>query len=429
MNIKIINGKILFRDKFIKKDFILIGEEFSFNENIEADKVIDADGCYVLPGLIDIHTHLDDYIGKYYLADTYTSASEIALKNGFTTLFNFVTQKPGEELSDSIIRAKSKISDNIGVEFSFHLTPVNYDEDDFRKMIELINEGYKTFKFYTTYKKSGLYISYSNLENVYKRLSGYDIRFLIHCEDDDILKSAINPDFDYSDAYTHSLLRPKDAEVKAIEKVLGIAIKYKLPTHIVHISSVEGAKLVYEAKMKYDFISCETCPQYLLLDDDYLKNIDGYKYICSPPLRDKQNRKELSELANKGYFDIYTTDHCAFLKKDKDENRNDIRLVPNGLPGIGSLLYNIYNILEGDEETKLIHIGKRLSENPAKLMGIYPRYGCLEEGSYANLAIVNIGKSHPLKSTSQDVYDVYEEFSSNLNVRYTIARGRVYDFS
>jgi dihydropyrimidinase len=159
-----------------------------------------------------------------------------------------------------------------------------------------------------------------------------------------------------------------------------------------------------------------------------LKKNDGYRYICSPPLRSRESADEMIRLANEEYFDIYTTDHCAFLKKDKDEYRDDISRVPNGLPGIGGLVHNIYNILEGTEEERLLHITKHLSKIPALLMGIYPERGAFQEGSRADIVILKIGQQHKFKSSLMDVYDPYENFSSAINVTHTISNGRIYEF-
>jgi dihydropyrimidinase len=428
MNIQIKNCKIPVGGKFICKDIFINGDKITFDGNLRIDKVIDAEGCYALPGFIDIHTHLDDYIGKYYLADTYRSASEIALRNGFTTLFNFITQKPSEDLYSSISEAEKKVTADCGVNFYFHLTPVEFTDNDFKKFDNLIQRGFRTFKFYTTYRQSGLYCSYLKLDEIFSRLSGYDIRVLIHCEDDDVLSRHNPAEINLANAFSHSLMRPPEAEITAIEKVLDLAIKYSVPLHIVHVSTPEGAKMIYNAKLKYDFISCETCPQYLLLDDSILKKNDGYRYICSPPLRSRESADEMIRLANEEYFDIYTTDHCAFSKKDKDENKDDISRVPNGLPGIGGLVHNIYNILKGTEEEKLLHITKHLSKIPALLTGIYPEKGTLQEGSKADIVILKPGKQHKIKSSLSDVYDPYENFSSELYVTYTISEGRIYDF-
>ena len=428
MNIQIKNCKIPVNGKFILKDIFVNDDRISFNGNFKIDKIINADGCYAMPGFIDIHTHLDDYIGKYYLADTYRTASEIALRNGFTTLFNFITQKHTEDLYSSISEAEKKVTPDCGVSFNFHLTPIEFSDNDFKKFDKLIQRGFRTFKFYTTYRQSGLYCSYLKLDEIFSRFSGYNIRVLIHCEDDEILSKHNILNINLSDAYSHSLMRPPEAEIKAIEKVLDLAIKYSVPLHIVHVSTPEGAKMIYNAKLKYDFISCETCPQYLLLDEGMLKKNDGYRYICSPPLRSRESADEMIRLANEEYFDIYTTDHCAFLKKDKDEYRDDISRVPNGLPGIGGLVHNIYNILEGTEEERLLHITKHLSKIPALLMGIYPERGAFQEGSRADIVILKIGQQHKFKSSLMDVYDPYENFSSAINVTHTISNGRIYEF-
>lgn len=429
MNTLIKNAKIPVQGKFIKKDLYIQDDVISFNGVSQIDKTIDAEGSYLMPGFIDIHTHLDDYIGKCYLADTYKSAAEIALRNGFTTLFNFITQHPSEDIQESISKAEKKIPNDTTVNYYFHLTPVTFETGDFKKFEKLINKGFRTFKFYTTYRHAGLFTSYRQIEKIFSMLRGTGVRFLVHCEDDEVLSNIDKSKIDYSDAYSHSIMRPEQAEIKAIETILDLAVKYSARVHIVHVSTPEGARMIFKAKQRYNFISCETCPQYLLLDDSYLKNDDGYKYICSPPLRSREDADEMVRLANEEYFDIYTTDHCAFTKKDKDEFKGDIRNVPNGLPGIGGLVHNIYNILNGDMEERLLHITKHLSKIPALLTGLYPKRGTLQEGSKADLVILKKGNKHNLNATLMDVYDPYEKFSSELEITHTVSNGRIYEYS
>ena len=369
------NGNVILEDKVLKSDILIENVKISAIENIDYEiencVQVNADGCYVMPGIIDMHTHLDDYIGNCYLADTYASASSVALKNGITTLFNFITQK-NKPIKEEVEIALDKISKNANqlssdelvhrmrnynrmrkkdvknplCNFRFHLTPTNFSDESCKEIISLIENGYKTFKFYTTYKKAGIYFSYERIEEIINKFKEYDLTYLIHCEDEDILSSVDTTGFDFSNAFTHTLLRPAQAEVQAIGKILDIAERKKAKIHIVHTSTAEGAELIYKYKQKYDNVTNETCPQYLFLNENYLKAENGYRYLCTPPLRTKENTEIMKQYVKDNYFDVIATDHCAFLKKDKDGFKNDIGNVPNGLPGIEALPGLVFNIYQ-----------------------------------------------------------------------------------
>ena len=429
-NILIKNGLVCFEDGIRRADlYVRNGKIISFDSNEKADKVIDAEGCYVLPGMIDIHTHLDDVIGKYYLADTYKSGTEIAVLNGITTLFNFITQGKDETLTDAIGKAKKKAKNNLHCNIGWHLTPTKFSKNDWLDIKEKIAEGFKTIKLYTTYKNAGIYTDYERIENIFSELKDIDVTFLIHCEDNDIIEEDYLKNYDLSKSFAHALLRPKLAEFKAIIKVIEIAKKYNTKLHIVHVSTCEGIDLINDARKNIN-ITCETAPHYLFLYDEYLKREDGHKWICSPPLRDKNNVNNMAMKAKEGLLDIYATDHCAFNRNYKDEwhgeKVKDIRNVPNGLAGIGALPHLIFNLYSDNLNSTFDELRKRLSENPAKIMGLYPRKGTLKPGSDADLAIINPdGNERKIKSTLSDVYETYPEFKTKLSFKYVMLDGKI----
>lgn len=422
------SGLVCFEDGIRQSDvYIRNGKISLINSQANADEIIDADGFYVLPGMIDVHTHLDDKIGKYELADTYKSGSEIAVFNGITTLFTFITQGNNESLNQAIKKAKSKANGNSFCDYGWHLTPTSFNKGNWSEIFECIGKGFKTFKFYTTYEYAGIYSSYDKLEKIFERLKKYDLTFLVHCEDNDIIEKESGKNYDFEKAFSHTLLRPKGAEVTAIKKLIEIAKKYNIKLHIVHVSTSEGAELVKNARGKMQ-ITCETAPHYLFLNDEYLKKEDGYKWICSPPLRDEKNMIEMQKKARDGYFDIYATDHCAFTKKDKEliVTNKDIRKIPNGLAGIGALPHLTFKLYSDNFNNAVFELSRRLSVNPAKITGIYPRKGVIKEGSDADLIILNPnGKERDIKSSLSDVYETYPDFQTKLNFKYVFVRGNM----
>ncbi|MCX6163952.1 MAG: amidohydrolase family protein [Ignavibacteriae bacterium] len=429
-SILIKNGFVCFEEGIRQADiYIQDGKISLINSQANTDEIIDAEGFYVLPGMIDIHTHLDDTIGNYYLADTYKSGSEGAVLNGFTTLFTFITQGKNETLKQAIDKAKEKSEGKPYCDFMWHLTPISFDEENWEEIYKCIEKGFKTIKFYTTYESTGIYSSYEKLEKIFKKLSKYNLTFLVHCEDNDIIKIETLKNYNLSNPYSQALLRPKEAEIEAIKKLIEIAKKYNVKLHIVHVSTSEGAEMIYKAKKDMS-ITCETAPHYLFLNDEYLKKENGYRWICSPPLRDEKNMLEMQSKARDGYFDIYATDHCAFTRKVKDENfistEPNITKVPNGLAGIGALPHLTFKLYSDNFNNAVFELSKRLSLNPAKITGIYPRKGVIKDSSDADLVILNPnGVERKIKSSLSDVYETYPDLKTKLNFKNVFVRGEM----
>ena len=388
----------------------------------EADRVIDAFGCYVLPGFIDFHVHLDDQIGAFYLADTYESGSRVAVLNGITTLCSFVTQGSTESLVQGLHRARAKAQGNSHSDLLWHLTPTTFGVDDWRDLEQLVAHGYRTFKFYTTYKAAGIFADQVRMEAAFRRLGPLGARFLVHCEDDDLMASVDTGPLDLSRAGTHGQLRPERAEQMAVSALLALATHCEAPLHVVHVSTVGAAEALLRVRGMAD-ITCETCPQYLWLDDAWLDREDGHRWLCSPPLRG--DREAFRDLARAGAFDILATDHCAFRRADKDGwDHRDIRTVANGLAGLGALPHLAWKLWEGDPDRAAQELAQRLSLHPARRAGIENRKGSIRIGMDADLVVLDPnGPENPLVSTLADAHETYPGFTSRLAFRHVLLRG------
>lgn len=429
------NGKVVFESKVEKADILIEDGLIKDIGNLEISdaEIIDATDNYVMPGFIDMHTHIDDFIGKYYLSDTYTTASEIALKNGITTLFTFITQKNDNTLIGELELALEKLDyqrecahkENKQLcSFAYHLTPTSFDDKSWEEIKLLVEAGFKTFKLYTTYKNSGIYSSYEEIEKILLRLKELNVTTLIHCEDNEFIESVDIKNVNLSDPYSHTILRPKEAEIKAIEKILDIAKRTQANIHVVHVSTEEGARLIDEYCKNYSNVTCETCPQYLFLDDEKLKTPGGHRWICSPPLRDKGNAEKMRSMSIHNFFEVYATDHCSFLKKDKDNFAGDIRDVPNGLPGIGALPDLIFGLYKEITDEILVNISQKLSTNPAKITGLFPMKGAVLKNADADLVILDInGNVHDIVSSESNSYETYFGYKSRLNILNVITKG------
>jgi len=387
-------------------------------------RVVEADGCHVLPGLLDLHVHIDDTIGRYRLADTWESGSRAAAAAGITTLGGFITQKPGEPLAAAIERAARRASGRSWCDYLWHLTPTRFAEDDWAEIQKRQESGWRTFKFYTTYREEGLYSSYERLTEIAARLLPGDARLLVHAEDEDVLAQVRAAGGGPPRAADHGRLRPAEAELRAVERVAEAAADTGAWFHVVHVSTPEAAESIGRARGGAR-LTCETAPHYLLLDDSWLRRADGHRWLCTPPLRDAARAGRMREMARAGAFDTYATDHCAFTIEDKDRGREDINSAPMGIAGIGSLPRLIFALERERPERAFAEMSLRLASHPARLVGVERYKGALAPGLDADLAVFEItAHEEPLASGGAGSQETYPGFTSPLRLRHLLLRGR-----
>jgi len=386
--------------------------------------VVEADGCHVLPGLIDLHVHIDDTITGFRLADTWESGSRAAAAAGITTLGGFITQRPEEPLAAAIERAASRAAGSSFCDYLWHLTPTRFAKDDWADSLRLQESGWRTFKFYTTYRESGLYTSYERLAEIAERLSSGGAHLLVHAEDEDVLARARTSIGEALRTEDHGRLRPSEAELRAAERVAEVAAATGAWFHIVHVSTPEAAEAIGRARGRAR-LTCETTPHYLFLDNSWLKRADGHRWLCTPPLRDAASVRRLREMARAGAFDTYATDHCAFTIEDKDRGREDFRSAPMGLAGIGALPRLVFALDRERPERAFAEMSLRLAENPARLAGIEGRKGALAPSLDADVAVFELSdREEPVTSASAGSPETYPGFSSPLRLRHLFLRGR-----
>jgi dihydroorotase-like cyclic amidohydrolase len=285
--------------------------------------------------------------------------------------------------------------------------------------------GWRTFKFYTTYRESGLYTSYEHLAEIAERLSPGGGRLLVHAEDEEILaqagNAAGNGPFRAAD---HARLRPAEAELRAVERVAEVAAATGVWFHVVHVSTPEAAEAVGRARGRAR-LTCETAPHYLYLDDIWLRRSDGHRWLCTPPLRDAARVARLRDIARQGAFDFYATDHCAFTIEDKDRGRDDLSAAPMGLAGIGAMTRLVFALDQERPERAFTEMSLRLAANPARLAGLEARKGALAPGLDADVAVFEMSdKEESLTSGGAGSPETYPGFHSRLRLRHLLLRGR-----
>jgi len=411
---------------------VAVGDLDDLAGRATGEEVFDAGGLCLLPGMIDFHVHVDDTIGGIALADTFLSGSHAAVRTGITTLIGFVTQTKGRTLSASLDEALRRARGASFCDYHFHLTPTVWTDTIWDEIAALAQRGYGTLKLYTTYKEAGLFVDDDALGSIFERCAALDMAVLVHCEDQETLdrvavdRAAVDRG-GCASPFEHTRLRPAAAEVRAIEKVLRLAVEKGVRLHVVHVSTAEGARAIGEAAKRCapGAITCETAPRYVTLNDSLLEGANGRQLLCTPPLRDEQNRARLEELAAAGFFDLVATDHCAFGRGDKDAQVDDVAAIPKGIAGVGALVPLLFELLVKKHGVDLSELVRVLARNPAKVAGLYPRKGTIKAGSDADLVAVDLhGPARAITSSVADVHEPYATRTTTLDVRRVWLRGK-----
>lgn len=350
-----------------------------------SDEVVDAAGCWVFPGFIDQHTHLDADTGIAWTADDFASGTTAAVCGGTTTVVDFATQDKGMTLTEALSTWKSRAKGVSRCNYAFHMAISDWNEHT-RAEIPLIREaGVRSFKVYLAYDH--LRVSDTELLDILNTLKRYDAICGCHCENGPLI-AALQEEAVAAGRLgteTHSVTRPPEAEAEAVNRFAYIAELADCPIYVVHLSSRLGLEEVRSARKRGQTIYAETCPQYLLLEDSVysLPDFEGAKYICSPPIRKEEDVAALREAVENGEIDAVATDHCSFrFDTQKVLGKDDFRKIPNGIPGLEHRPALTATLVE--DPVTLNHL---LSEGPAKLMGMYPQKGALVVGSDADITV------------------------------------------
>ena len=295
-------------------------------------------------------------------------------------------------------------------------------------MEKLREQGVKTLKIFTTYRNTGYLIeNRDDLLDLFRNAKRLGMRVCAHCEFNPMIEEiSDNWRGDFSPA-SHALLRPAEAEGKAIELFGSIALEAECPLYVVHCSSECGLNAIRELRKKGLTVYAETTPTYLFLDKSYLDGPDGSLYVMTPPLREKSDNIALKEALKDGEIQVLATDHCAFTREQKLSS-SDCRTIYPGIPGTEEMLLLLNTLKDQTKGMSMCDVVRLVSANPAKLFGIYPQKGSLEVGTDADIAIFDPSQKWTLEDDnvhSASHYTPYRGFGVHGKVVTTILRGKV----
>lgn len=392
MSILVRNGKVVTSTTETFADVLIESGKISNigpNLTVNAERIIDATGMWVIPGGIDPHVHMHLPTPAGPSADDFFSGSQAALHGGTTTIIDFVTPSRGQAIVEAL-KLRIEEAANCLTDYTFHVSAIEWNRDVAKDIAHCIDMGFPSFKVYLAYKNS-VGIDDNALYHVMHTVAQNGGLVLAHCEVGDEIE--VLRDFYASQGLTspkyHALSRPARYEALAVKRAIDLADQTQCPLYIVHVSATDSVKHIVQAQKSGQPLFAETCPQYLVLDESLY---DGdtekvIKYVMSPPLRSPSDKETLWNAIANGTFQTVGTDHCPFNLKQKLVGKDDFRLIPNGAGGVEhrfALLYT-YGVLAGKiTPSRLIDV---FSTQPAKIFGLYPQKGDIAVGSDADIMI------------------------------------------
>jgi len=380
-------------------------------QGVRFDSVIDAEGLFVLPGIIDAHTHYLLESRGTVTADDFFSASAAGAVGGVTTAVDFADQKPGLSLAGAAKQRIEASERDMAIDFGLHQcifsTPSSIEEE----LTELKSEGITTVKIFTTYKREGYFIGEEGLKELFAACLRMGLMVTAHCEDDDLIDEISASYLDKARPPSlHPVLRPAEAEYRAVKMIGEIAGEVKAPIYIVHLSSSRGADAVRELRRRGVQVAVETTPHYLLLTEELLKLPDAQKYIMTPPLRSDADRAALWSSLENEEIQIIATDHCTFTAAQKMQSEDCTTVLP-GIPGTEELLPLIYSRGVGDNHFDIRRLVSLLSEAPARYFGLFPGKGSLIPGTDADIVLFDPEKEYVLENENRHTKAGYTPYA------------------
>ena len=420
MRTLIANGTIVTAEGSQVADVLIDGETIAMigadlaAAGMTADETIDATGKYVIPGAIDVHTHMELPFGGTFAKDTFETGTRAAAFGGTTTIVDFAVQSRGKSLREGLDAWHAKAEGNAVADYGFHMIMSDVNDDTLKEMDQLVSEGIPDFKLFTAYPG----VFYSDDGAIFRAMQQTAKNgglIMMHAENGMAIDVVAEQTVDEGtiDPIGHGLARKAVFEGEATNRVIRLAEAAGVPVYIVHLSAREALAEVRSARDRGSMAFAETCPQYLFLSlDDLGDGFEGAKFVCSPPLRPKDHWNDLWTGLVKDDLQIVSTDHCPFdFHGQKELGRGDFRKIPNGLPGVEDRIDLMHDGgVVGGRITKERWV-EIVSTAPAKMFGMFPRKGSISIGADADIVVYDPNRKRTIsaKTHHMDVdYSCYE---------------------
>jgi dihydropyrimidinase len=435
MSLLIKNGRVITAEQDYAADVLIEKEKIvtiGSALTMQADTVIDAKGKYLIPGGIDVHTHLDMPFGGTTSSDDFETGTRAAAFGGTTTIVDFAIQTKGTRMRDALDTWWKKAERKACADYGLHMIITDLPDAHIEDMSDMVREGVSSFKMFMAYP-GVLMVDDATIFKAMRKTADNGGLICMHAENgsaiDLIVRKAI-AEGKKTPIY-HALTRPPTLEAEAVNRAIALAEIAGAPVYIVHLSSHDALQRVAEARDKGILAYAETCPQYLFLciDDLARPDFEGAKFVFTPPLRERWHQDKLWDGIRTNTLQVVSTDHCPFCFKDQKElGRDDFTKIPNGGPGIENRLQLLF---EGGVNRKRISLNRWVeitSTTPAKMFGMYPRKGTIAVGSDADIVIWDPDAEHIISASTHHMrvdYSMFEGYKVKGNASTVLSRGEV----
>lgn len=356
-------------------------------------EVIDARGKLVLPGIIDPHVHMQLPVGDIFSSDDFASGTRAAIAGGVTTVIDYTGQPAGTELTAGVAQRRTAADGNVYCDYGLHCVIPSWKSlrEPEKQLRALIKAGVPSVKMFMIYEERGLQSDDGDLYAALAASAECGALVCVHAESERILRHLVNKYKTRRElgAMAHALARPDFTEWEAVQRGLVWAEVTGGNIYFVHLSAGRSAELVQKAAQSGISAHGETCPQYLVLDDGVFAAKDGHLFATCPQIKKKTDSDALWRALKTGGVSVLATDHCPFTRAQKDEWNGDITKMRFGVPGVETLLPLAYTFGVKKRRVSLQRLVKVMCENPARIMGLFPRKGTLAPGSDADIVIIN----------------------------------------
>ena len=396
---------------------------------VDGAEVVDASGKILMPGGIDPHVHLDLPMFGTISSDDHYTGMKAAAFGGTTTVLDFVPLDKGS-LTESIDAWQSKAQPKAAVDYGLHMNITRLDEGIRAEIPALIELGITTLKVFTAYN-GRLRLEDGEIFDVMRIAAEHGMLTMLHAENGDVIDILTGEALaaGHTAPEWHAHTRPAWGAVEAVLRAIALAEQAGAPLYVVHVNTAGGMDQIRYGRERGVRVMGETCPQYLFFTEDHLRQEDGAKWICSPPVRTRPDNGALWGALADDSLQTIGTDHCPFFYDGnspieyegeeivipgKELGYEDFTKIPNGLPGVGDRMPVLWTFGVGQGRISPEQFVAMMSTNPAKIFGLYPKKGDLLPGSDADVAIwdpersVTYGLEHSHHRTDYSLYEGWE---------------------
>jgi len=426
-------GKIVTSLEVTQSDILIengVIQDIQPNLVIDDAKQINATGMLVLPGGLDVHTHMPWPTGAFISTDTFASGSRAAAFGGVTTVIDFAIPEENESLRSALDLKRLEAIKEAWVDYSFHVNIRGDVNSKFEEIPALVEEGFPSFKVFMAYE--GFRLPDADLLRVLKTVKDAGGMVNVHAENGplaDYLTAELIRHGNKALSY-YPQARPVICEVEAVSRLLTYQKQIGVPLHIHHVSSAAAVDLIREARLSGQPLTAETCPQYLIFTDEDYQGDQALAaaLVCAPSIKSSQDQAGLWQGLIDGALSAVATDHCPYSREQKLLAGNDFSQVPGGMAGVETRLPILYHYGVNSNKLSFSQFSYLWAEGPARCFGLYPRKGTIAIGSDADLVIFDPNDQWMLTAADLHMHTdclSYEGLTVKGRPVMTILRGEV----